>query len=185
MNGGTRLVTLVAGLIAVSVVALAGCNGTEGPSLPPPSGEFPSLGLRFDVPSEVKLGEDVPFRLTVTNVGDQPLELGLGGHDINSKPGSLDFYRGASGFFITSGDGNEVTCKLCAGRIAAGSLSFLTLQPGEELDLGWGWDQTDNDLQPVPPGTYSVYGTFTALDVARNEEKIELRTETREFTIEP
>ena len=177
MNGGGGFVALLAGLIAVSTAVVTGCNGTDDPSLPSPSAEFPSLGLRFDPPSEVETGEDVPFRLTVVNVGEAPLELGLGGNAVDGYPGSFNF-------FVETAGGEEV-CVLCAGAAVQTILVPRTLQPGEGLELGRDWDQTDNDLQPVPPGTYSVYGTFTALDIARNEERIELTTESRELVIAP
>ena len=154
-------------------------NGTDGPSLPSPSAEFPSLGVRLHVPSEVGVGEDVSLRLTVVSVGEEPLELGLGGHPEYGYPNAFNF-------FIETAGGEEVTCRLCAPNTALlPILSNRTLQPGEGLELGWDWDQTDNDLQPVPPGTYSVYGTFLALDIARNEERIDIRTESRQLVITP
>jgi hypothetical protein len=166
----------VAVLVIASVFLWLGCKGTDSASLPSP-GSLP-LELKFDVPSEVEAGEDVPFRLIVTNTGDEPLELGLGGL---AEGG----YGASFNFFIEDAEGQEVTCKLCANRPAVLALSYRTLEPGEELEFGWDWDQTDNDLKPVAAGTYSVYGTFNALDVARNEEEIKMRTESREFVITP
>lgn len=187
-----RLSVALAALLLASSLALTACDreqdiapGSPSPPGPPsPSSEFPSLGLRFDVPSDVRVGEDVPFRLTIVNVSDEPLDLGLGGLKEAGYPASFQF-------FIQTAEGEEVTCWLCANRIADASLSFRTLQPGEGLELGWDWDQTDNDLQPVPPGRYSVYGTFSASvgseqeNVAGREEDIELTTETRQFVIKP
>ena len=162
-------------LVIAGVFLLLGCEDTDSASLPSPT-SLP-LELKFDVPSEVEAGEDVPFRLSVTNTGDEPLELGLG----LAEGG----YGANFNFFIEDAEGQEVTCKLCANRVAVLALSYRTLQPGEELEFGWDWDQTDNDLKPVAAGTYSVYGTFNALDVARNEEEIKMRTESREFVITP
>jgi hypothetical protein len=164
-------------LLVIAGAALwLGCKDTDSASLSSP-GSLP-LELKFDVPAEVKVGEDVPFRLGVTNVSDEELELGLGGL---AKGG----YRGSFGFFIEDAGGQEVTCLLCANRAAPSALSPRTLQPGETLEFRWDWDQTDNDLKPVPPATYTIYGIFSALDMAKNEEKIEMRTEDREFVITP
>ena len=169
---------LLVSLLAAALLASLACGGGGGAKerSPSPAGSRP-LELRLDVPAEVKGGEDLPFRLTVTNAGDEPLELGLGGRADSGYPGSFNF-------LIDTAGGREVTCALCANRVADASLSYRTLQPGEELELGWDWDQTDNDLLPVPAGEYSVYATFSALDMARNEEKIEMQTESREFAIE-
>lgn len=190
---GFRALAFGLGLaVLAAAVAFGACEGEQDitpgspspPGLPSPSGEFPSLGLRFDVPSEVRTGDDVPFRLTVVNVSAEPLTLGLGGLEEAGYPASFQF-------FIQTAAGEEVTCWLCANRVADASLSFRTLQPGEELDLGWDWDQTDNDLQPVPAGMYVVYGTFSASvgseeeNVAGSEEDIELTTEPRQFEIKP
>jgi hypothetical protein len=180
----SRAFALLLGLaVLAAAVASGSCDGEEdvGPGSPD-TGSLP-LELKFDVPSEVRVGESVPFRLTVTNAGEEPLELGLG--DVN------DGYAANYNFYIETADGEEVTCKLCANRAANPVLSFRTLQPGEELELVWAWDQTDNDLQPAPPGTYSVYGTFNAgagseeeFDI-QSEVDIDMETERRELVIAP
>ncbi|MDP2676049.1 MAG: hypothetical protein Q8Q00_14290 [Dehalococcoidia bacterium] len=169
---------LLAALLAIAALVALACGGGGNRVPASPSPGSPPIELNFDVPSDIEAGQDVTFRLTVTNVGNAPLELGLGGRADGG-------YQGSFGFFIATADGEEVTCKLCANGAADASLSYRTLQPGEEMEFGWDWDQTDNDLLPVPPGTYSVYGTFNALDVARNEEKIEMQTESRQFVISP
>ena len=181
----SRAFALLLGLaVLAAAVASGSCDGEEdvGPGSPD-TGSLP-LELKFDVPSEVRVGESVPFRLTVTNAGEEPLELGLGGREDAGYPASFQF-------FIETADSEEVTCKLCANRIADLSLSFRTLQPGEELELGWDWDQTDNDLQPAPPGMYSVYGTFNAgvgseeeFDI-QSEVDIDMETERRELVLTP
>ena len=170
---GLRFVAGVIGATAVLAV-LAAC-AKQPDSLPSPT-SLP-LELKFDVPSEVGAGEDVPFRLSVTNTGDEPLELGLG----LAEGG----YGGSFNFFIEDAEGQEVTCKLCANRVAVLALSYRTLQPGEELEFGWDWDQTDNDLKPVAAGTYTVNGIFSYQDVERPNKKTEMRTESREFVIRP
>jgi hypothetical protein len=164
-------------LVIASVFLWLGCKDTDSASLPAPV-SLP-LELKFDVPSEVEVGEDVPFRLSVTNVSDEELELGLGGL---AEGG----YRGSFGLFIEDARGQEVTCNLCANRPAPAILSPRTLQPGEALEFRWDWEQTDNDLKPVAAGTYTVYGIFSAFDVVRPDTKTaEMRTESREFTIRP
>jgi hypothetical protein len=163
-------------LVIVSVILWLGCKDTDSASTPSPT-SFP-LELKFDVPADVEVGEDVPFRLSVTNVSGEELELGLGGLVEGG-------YRGSFNLFIEDAKGQEITCNLCANRPAPAVLSPRTLQPGETLEFRWDWDQTDNDLKPVAAGTYTVYGIFSYQDVERPNKKTEMPAESRELTIRP
>lgn len=147
---------------------------------PEPSSSSTSLPLELTLkaPAEARAGDPVPLRLTVTNGGETALELGLGGRADSGYPASFNF-------FIETAGGEEVACTLCANRVPDASLSYRTFQPGEALELGWDWDQLDNDGHPVPAGTYFVRATFSALDVARNEREFELTSRPSELVIVP
>ena len=128
-------------------------------------------------------GQKVALRLAVTNVGEKPLDLGLGGREDGGYQASFDF-------FIADANGEEVTCKLCGGRVADLSLSYPSFEPRETLELEWDWDQRDNDGQPVAPGTYWVRGTFSALDespaaVKPYQVRIEVQTNSQQLVISP
>jgi len=161
-------------LFTVALVGFQGC-GSGG------SGDQVTEGLTLSlrVPSEVNAGETVPLVMTLKNVTDAPIEVGLGGSEpafcpgfVVSRPDGVDIWRNM--------DGDLPEFEACPAV-----LSLKTLGPGEEVALGGEWKQTDHNSVLVAPGSYLVRGV---LDIrlgvdTPNERGLTLETETNRLVI--
>ncbi len=130
-----------------------------------------SLNVELEAPSQVKSGEIASLKLSVLNVTADHLTLAVGD----------DSYD----FFVTREDGTRVW-RYWYGKIAEDYLAFLTLEPGEvkEYEVKWDlknigevwWELIDSDEldlvdadyepEPLPAGTYLLYGVFRASPTA-------------------
>jgi hypothetical protein len=164
-------------LLAFTLVALglAGCgSGDGGPEV------TEGLSLSLQVPAEARAGETVALRQVLKNVGDAPVELGLGGREdsgfcrdfVISTPDRVDVWR-----FLDPDPPVVLVCQA--------SLSLKTLGPGEELVLEGEWDETDTHSVPVPAGRYLVRGLLDIrLGVDTPEERrLTLETDTKPLVI--
>ncbi len=106
-----------------------------------------SLRVWVEAPSEVASDVPVPLVMRVKNVDAKPVQLEYGlGHQ----------------FVVTRPDGTYVWSSTSEMGIIDDVGRILTLGPGEEISFNWEWRQWDDQGEPVPPGSYLVYGVFDA-----------------------
>ena len=189
----TRLGVLLSVLLLGAALAWGACgeddggrNGALTPTplpAPTPLSEFPSLGMRLEVPFSVRLGEHVPLKLTVENVTEAPVQFGIGG-----LPGDNpeDNFVGGYDFVVTTADGSEVWRWLGTLQAWQAILSWVTLQPGEQLRFEQEWPQADNRGGAVQPGTYLVHGVLSLEREGSQRVGLEtLETEEKALLISP
>jgi len=105
-----------------------------------------SWSLAIRVPDSVRAGDSVPLALVLKNIGDSPLDPGLG------LPSDADFV------VTRAGDTSEVWGNLHARKILMGALRRGAISPGDSIRIEDHWDQRGNDGRPVRPGMYCVRG---------------------------
>ena len=130
-----------------------------------------SLNVELEAPSQVKSGEIASLKLSVLNVTADPLTLEVGD----------DSYE----FVVTREDGTTAW-RYWYGKLVEDYGTFLTLEPGEikEYEVKWDlknigevwWEYIDPDVlglvdadyepEPLPAGTYLLYGAFRASPTA-------------------
>lgn len=138
-----------------------------GPELP--------LRLSLEAPVQARTGENVPLKLQIQNTSDCPVTL------LYPEP-----Y-----FVVTTLDGRAIwhwppryyyAIPLQPHPPPYGYYdNFLTLQPGEAREYTTTWDQFDDEGYPVPPGSYWVYGVFSASQQANTFQV--LQTERQKLEI--
>jgi hypothetical protein len=99
--------------------------------------------VTLEVPREVRVGDAVPMKLRVANLGDRPLTLRLTGRPI------------AFDLIVTSADGTTVWRRLEEATITM-VLQVRTLASGETLVLEDVWRQQAAGGARVSPGDYAV-----------------------------
>jgi hypothetical protein len=114
-----------------------------------------SLALELDAPTAARLGERVPLRLSLKNLGDHPVQVALGG-------------RPAYDFVIAQPDGTEVW-RWSHGQFVQQILQLITVRPGEAVDFTEAWPQLDNAGRAVPAGAYVVRGLLNVEPPGRLE----------------
>lgn len=120
----TRNIALVKGMLMV--LTILGCDPSSNePDTDPPAqavlAAAPApLELRLEAPRQVRAGQPVPLRLTLTNRGDRPVEVELTGQPI------------AFDLAVVASDGTEVWRRLVGVPIEA-ILQPRTLAPGQEI----------------------------------------------------
>jgi len=176
----TRLGVLLSILLLGAALAWSACSGEEGrgngTSTLTPLSEFPSLGMRLEVPPSVRLGERVPLKLTVENVTEAPVQFWIGGREDTNFVGSYDFV-------VTGADGSEVWRWLATLEAVPLPLSRVELDPGEQLRFEQEWPQADNRGRAVQPGTYLVRGVLRL--ETEEGQRLDLETEEEELVISP
>ncbi|MDR7570980.1 MAG: BsuPI-related putative proteinase inhibitor [Armatimonadota bacterium] len=139
MSGGLRPAAaaplLVTGLLA-GVVAFPGAGQAAGRC-------DPALSLR--APSSASAGQTVRLALVARNRFVRPCVLHLGGRPPHD--------------FVVVRRGRTVWTWR-HGRAVRDVLDLRTLAPGEAVEFAGEWDQKDLEGNPVPPGTYFVYGVL-------------------------
>lgn len=148
-----------------AVIIEVGCSDVGSLYQPPPLPDDPiyrNIESRVEAPSEVSLGENVPFVLRLKNVGSEPVSLEYGlGYD----------------FVVTRIDGGKVWNRQCEVGVVIAILKGIVLDPGEDFVHEAEWGQWDNQGAMVQPGEYLVYGVFDCLP--------EIATEPQKLTILP
>lgn len=156
------------GVLFVALIGSVGCDlHRDGLPEPPPI-PLQFLALWLGVPAEVQVGEIVPLKLKVKNTGECIFKLFLDG-------------RPAHDFVVTKLDGTEVW-RWLHGHPIRPAIVEKTLQPGEELEFAAGWDQRDNDGNPIPAGTYFVQGVLAVLPSGQAPPQ-QLKTEWEQLII--
>ena len=124
--------------------------------------------VRLDlvVPDSVRLGEEVPISLRMTNTGRNSATVYLQG-----RPTAFDI-------IVTREDGTPVWRRLKRAVVTA-ILQVRVLSPGETLDFTEHWSQKTDSGEAVPPGEYRVVG------VLPTDPPAELRTEPAHLRILP
>ncbi|MGH7587876.1 MAG: BsuPI-related putative proteinase inhibitor [Gemmatimonadota bacterium] len=100
----------------------------------------------MEVPEEVSRGGVVRFQPTVTNFGENSLEIEV--------PGGPLFE-----VYVTNPEGTVVWNNLHGGFVPL-PLTILTLTSDEQSTRTIEWDQRGNDGARVQPGSYLVFATF-------------------------
>lgn len=142
---------------------------------------YPELGRQLEVPSKVRIGERVEFKLKVKNLSNHTLYLPMA---------AVPPYN----FGVSQPDGTDVWClagivtdKILCDRWSSDSslhnylLEPVILEPSEELFFVAEWDQRDYNGNPVPPGTYWVHAVL----VIGNWWNERLKAEPKSLVIEP
>ena len=136
--------------LLVALIAFACAEGEEPRTTPAPTPtELPlaRVAVTLEVDKDTyAVGEPIPMTLTVANVRAQPITL---------------YYRDAQrfDFFVVVGD--QEVWRWSADQLFAQVLGQETLAPGQYLVYRLVWYQQDAQGQPVPPGTYTLYGEST------------------------
>lgn len=133
-------------MAGVVLIALSACNQlvtTDSSRATAANAQTDVLTFELNVPSQVSDGAAVPFRLTLTNTSDRPVEVTLGG-------------RPPYDVVVTSG-GNAVW-RWSAGKAIQMILETRTLPPGEQLKYNVEWDGRSDRGDRVPPGAYHARG---------------------------
>ena len=118
------------------------------PASAPPPTELEHLSLRLRVePPQARAGEKVTMRLKVENEG--------------SRPVTLTFPTGQRYDFVVMTLDQQVIWVWSHGKQFTQAVNTLTLSPGQEAEFEEEWDQTDNDGNPIRPGTYFVKGILS------------------------
>jgi hypothetical protein len=99
--------------------------------------------LQLLAPARAPQGEAVPFTLRIVNAGDRPATAYFQG-----RPPAFDL-------IVHDASGRQVWRRL-EGAAVAMVLGVRELAPGESLDLGDVWRQTNSAGLLVPPGRYRV-----------------------------
>lgn len=97
--------------------------------------------------SRVSYGDTVQIKLTLRNIGDEPVTYSHG-----RPPYDFDLV-------VTTSGGELVWHRKC-GKIQPLSLQYSTLEPGEEVEFVGEWEQVDNRGEPVPSAKYVVRGVL-------------------------
>jgi hypothetical protein len=101
--------------------------------------------LQLLAPARAPQGEAVPFTLRIVNAGDRPATAYFQG-----RPPAFDL-------IVHDASGRQVWRRL-EGAAVAMVLGVRELAPGESLDLGDVWRQTNSAGLLVPPGRYRLTG---------------------------
>jgi hypothetical protein len=91
-------------------------------------------------------GEPVRLTLTARNVSTSPVPANGGAQEYD--------------FVVRDASGADVW-RWSAGKAFILIYRYGTLAPGETKTFSETWDQRRNDGQPVAPGTYRLFGTYT------------------------
>jgi Intracellular proteinase inhibitor len=166
-----RVLTMT--LVIVCAGMLSGCGGSGDASPTPSPLPPPGLALTLNVGSARNPGESIPLELVLSNPGNQPVIVLLTGRQDSGLIGTFNF------FVKNSGD-TEVWNWL-HDKTWILPLSQVTIDPGQKMTFKGGWEQRDNQEQPVQPGTYDVYGTLRGETDERAD--FELMTEPQELDI--
>lgn len=133
-----------------SIEVFVGCEGSDQQELyleeRADEAFLSAVDYSLSALTEVSYGETVQLKLVLRNVSDEPVSFGLAGRPPND-------------FVVTTPDGEQVWHWLCA-KIVQLPIDLATLAPGEVLEFTGEWEQVDNRGEPVPHGTYLVYGTL-------------------------
>ena len=129
-----------------AIVIEVGCDGRWPRDLgePPDETFLSAIAYSLEVASQALYGETVEMKLTLRNVSDGPVTVSLGSYD-----------------FVVSTPEDELVWHWQCAKIILASLDSKTLEPGEELEFIGEWEQVDNRGEPVPPGSYLVWGVLT------------------------
>ncbi|MDT7896903.1 MAG: carboxypeptidase regulatory-like domain-containing protein [Armatimonadota bacterium] len=117
------------------------------PASAPPPTDLGHLSLRLQVEPQVRAGEKVTMRLKVENKGSQPV--------------TLTFPSGQRYDFVVMTLDRQIVWVWSHGKVFTLAFGTITLSPGQELEFEEEWAQTDNDGNPVRPGTYFVKGILS------------------------
>lgn len=117
--------------------------------------KYTELARWLEVPSAVRVGEQIGLTLKVKNQSNNSLYLSLK---------VFPYYN----FIITRSDDIKVWCEFgviantinCDGIARDGPIESVVLDPQEELELTAEWDQRDWEGNPVPAGTYWARGVL-------------------------
>ena len=132
---------------------------------PAAEGTLGSVELWLEAPTQAAYGETVRLQQTLKNVGDDQLTVRTGIAPEN--------------FIITTPDGLMVWRWGC-GKIVPLISTGLVLEPGRVARYSGEWEQVDNRGEPVPAGTYVVYGTYSG---DWGEGRVVLITEPHELQV--
>lgn len=128
---------------AASERSPAEAGGEEMPIATEPP---PPLELSLDAPEEMAAGEPIPFRLTLRNGGDDPIQVELGG-----EPITFDLV------VTREDDGTEVWRRM-EGFAVEDILKIVTVPPGDSVVFADVWSSIGNDRQWAAPGRYRLRG---------------------------
>jgi hypothetical protein len=109
----------------------------------------------------------VPLQLSISNLGDQPIELQTG-----DSAYSFDFV-------VARPDGEEVWSRLHDVEAIPAIGITRVLAPGENMTFEDHWNLQTNEGKRADPGTYLVYGLLDADTVPYRM----LRTESKSLSI--
>jgi hypothetical protein len=146
-----RKLAVVLTLAVAASACTAASNPVTGPSAVTP--EDPGTNMQGDVslslvgPAETPRGAVVPFAVRLQNITSRTIRLGVGG----ITPAFDVIVQDASG---------RTVWNFMHGKAVAMILKYLTLAPGEVVELKGEWSQQTNDGGTVPPGVYTVHATM-------------------------
>lgn len=136
--GPRRLAAAAPLLFALLASPAAGQGHSGGPGRCVPA-------LSLVSPPSAKAGQTLTFVLRARNPLPSPCILYLGGRPPHD--------------FVVVRRGKTVWTWR-SGRAVRDILDARTLRPGETVEFAGEWDQKDLEGNPVPPGTYFVYGVL-------------------------
>ena len=137
---------LIALLLGLTACQQSTSTPIETPSsfIEPPTASYkhPCATFQLSVPAKVKRDETANFIMTVKNICDQTIELGLG-----VKPYDI---------LLAQEDGTVIWTWPPPDGDSGAILITETLEPQEEFVYAQEWLVEDNDEKPVASGTYQV-----------------------------
>jgi intracellular proteinase inhibitor BsuPI len=145
--------------IFILAAVLSAC-GTSSPTRPTtvttsptPTPEDPGTNVQGDIslslvgPAETPRGAVVPFAVRLQNITSRTIRLGVGG----TTPAFDVIVQDASGGIVWN---------FMHGKAVAMIVKYLTLAPGEVVELRGVWSQQTNDGDTVLSGVYTVYAAM-------------------------
>lgn len=152
----------------IAVVGLAVfCACRHEPSAPSPGSNLNtssvrsgSLVLHLETPAEVAVKTSARLKLTLTNTGNEPAQVTLGG-----RP-AFDFVAVLNGVQIWRWSNEQAIQQI---------LEMRTLKPGEEIEYEAEWELKDDGGHPVSPGMYVVRGVLNLDPPEKLETSAEMR----------
>ena len=130
--------------VAIEVGCAVPQTWAPDPRKAPSDAFLSSIEHSVEAVSEASYGETIRMKLVLRNISSRPVEFYMGGrppHDL----------------MVTTPSGKQVWHWKCA-RVAQMPLDVAKLRPGEIKEFTGEWEQVDNRGNPVPSGTYLVYG---------------------------
>ena len=103
----------------------------------------PGIRLSLEVPESIVIGEPATFQITLENISDQGIDIGIG------NPPSVDVV-------ILTIDGKQIWRHQPPLRVGTGQ--SMTLDVDHKSRIAIPWDLTDDDGFALKPGQYLVRG---------------------------